>query len=195
MPRTTLAFSDGIAFSRPVSADYIDASGAVVSAAPNEARLTHDPAGGHALLGLLVEGVEENFAPDLAVLAVDPAGWVTSDQRHTVLHHWYDDGTERWDCHFADADKVEDLVDGVLRTKGVFAQACVLPVLPTDIADDPNATRNLVRDGDAVTWKGIPTHVGPPDQAWTVQTALLTSAPLEHVLSAPGERVITGASE
>jgi hypothetical protein len=195
MTRTSLAFADAIGFSRGCAADYVDASGATVSAAANAARFTHDPAAGHALLGLLVEGLAENPAPDLAVPAVYPPAWDASPTRRTILHRWIPAGTstERRDAHFTDDPKAA--FGGLLRQKGIHAQCLSFAFLPTDIDDVLGEPPLLTRDGDAVSVKagmgGKITRV--EGEVWTVQSELLTTAAAEHVLTDTAERIITGA--
>jgi hypothetical protein len=188
-PRTTRAFAAAVGFTRPCAAGYVDAVGATVSAAANVARFTHD-AVSHDRLGLLIEGLDANPAPDVAVTpasAVPPA-WLSLPCHRTILHHWFEPGgTERWDCRFTN-DPLATW-NSLLRERGVHAERHCLAFAPTDIDDVSGDPPGLVRDGDAVTW------VGRPGQAWTVVTDLLTSAALEHVLSAVAERIITGASE
>jgi hypothetical protein len=189
-PRTTRSFAAAVGFSRGCVAAYVDAAGATVTAAANEARFTHAAAVGHARLGLLIEGLGQNPAPDVAVTAAAavPAAWLSPPCHRTILHHWFDAaGAERWDCHFTD-DPLATW-NGLLRERGIHAERHCLAFAPTDIADVSGDPPGLIRDGDSVTW------VGRPGQAWAVVTDLLTSAALQHVLSAAAERIITGAFE
>lgn len=163
MTRTTRAFSAAVGFARACAAAYVDDTGATVTAAVDAPRFTHESSGSFTRLGLLIEGVGQNPAPDLAVTpsAAVPAAWLDLPCRRTILHHWFDaSGTELWHCHFTD-DPLSTW-NGLLRNRGIHAERHALTFAPTDIDDVSGDPPGLIRDGDAVFW------VGRPGQAWTV---------------------------
>jgi hypothetical protein len=187
MTRQTRAFSAAVGFSRACAADYVNISGATVSAAVDAPRFTYDPVS-HARKGLMIEGVGQNPAPDLAITppSAAPPAWLSLPCHRVILHHWFDAAdVERWDAHFTD-DPLSTW-NGLLRKRGAHAERHSLAFDPVDVDDVTGDPPGLIRDGDDLFW------IKDPAQAWAVQTALLTTDTDEHLLTAPGERVIVGA--
>lgn len=78
-----LSFAQTFDFSRPIAADYRDPSGAIVTAAIDEARFDHNEAG--ARRGLLIETGPVPGQHD--AITVKPGDWEVSGQA-TVLVEW-----------------------------------------------------------------------------------------------------------
>lgn len=115
-----MAFADVFSFGRPTSAPYTDATGRVLTAAPDQPRFDHVAGGLSA--GLLVEtGAALGQGDRVRAIGGSWAALPTA----TILHDWTDPQGARTEAHYA-TDPLA-MVNGCLAAVGHHRRIAVIP--------------------------------------------------------------------
>lgn len=186
MTRQTVTFATAFAFARGVAATYVDASGVTQTAAVDVPRLDHAATGGHALLGLLVQGRPEIARPDVLTIALDDSALLPASppDRYTVLHLWMQpDGTLRRDAHFTDDPR--GAFEACVGKKGWHQEPDFFGY-PVDWPDDEALVQadqlTFSEDGSAVLYEG---------ETWPIASAALATETGAQLVTETGAEIIT----
>lgn len=155
MTRSTLTFDQALNFSRACTADYVDASGATVTAAVDAPRFDHDPTT-HDALGLLVRKPPTIAAAEVAT--VRDGDWVVEGS-FTILHQFISKSGVLSRAAYVSTDP-RTAIDRLLGNAATHQRVVAFAYLPGDYSEGLSTSALMLsEDARSVLWGG---------QAWVL---------------------------